>query len=480
MLCSELIGEDWLKEHDDIEITGIAYDSRNVAEGNIFVCLKGFETDGHKFAKKAEENGAAVIIAETPVNVSVPVWYVDNSRQTIASLAATFYGDPSKKFKLIGVTGTNGKTTITYLVKGILEAAGKSVGIIGTNQNIIGDKVLMTKSTTPTTPNALELQQLFAEMVEGGAEYVVMEVSSHALALDRVYGCHFDVGIFTNLTRDHLDFHGTMENYLLAKAMLFDISEKGVVNYDDAGGRQIVSEKNCDFLTVGFGEGCDLRASDMKITARGDEFNVTYKGETYPVTIQIPGKFSVYNAVCAAGAALQLGFDMDTIRRGLSEAKGVLGRVEVVPTDTDYTVIIDYAHTPDGLENIIKSVKEFARGRVITLFGCGGDRDSTKRSIMGEIAGKYSDYSIITSDNPRTEDPISIVAMIERGMKESGGEYTVIVDRRKAIAYALDFAQKDDVIILAGKGQETYQIIGKEKHDFDERVVVWDYLNNKR
>ena len=479
MLCSKLIGRDWLNEHDDIEITGIAYDSRSVAEGNIFVCVKGFETDGHKFAKKAEENGAALIVAEHDVDVSVPVWRVENSRRALAQLAALFYGEPSRKFKLIGVTGTNGKTTITYLVKSILEAAGKSVGIIGTNQNIIGDKVLMTKSTTPTTPNSLELQQLFAEMVDGGAEYVVMEVSSHALALDRVYGCRFDVGIFTNLTRDHLDFHITMENYLRAKAMLFDMCEKGVVNYDDAGGRQIVAEKDCDFITVGFGEGCDLRASDMKITARGDEFNVTYKGETYPVNIRIPGKFSVYNAICAAGAALQLGIDMDTIRRGLSEANGVLGRVEVVPTDTDYTVIIDYAHTPDGLENIIKSVKEFARGRVITLFGCGGDRDSTKRSIMGEIAGKYSDYSIITSDNPRTEDPISIVAMIEQGMKESGGEYTVIVDRRKAIGYALDFAEKDDVIILAGKGQETYQIIGKEKHDFDERAVVRDYLNNK-
>ena len=480
MLCSELIGSDWLNEHDDIEITGIAYDSRNVADGNIFVCIKGFETDGHKYAKKAEESGAALIVAEDKIDVNVPVWYVDNSRRALASLSATFYGDPSKKFKLIGVTGTNGKTTITYLIKSILETAGKSVGIIGTNQNIIGDKVLVTKSTTPTTPNSLELQQLFAEMVEGGAEYVVMEVSSHALALDRVYGCHFDVGIFTNLTRDHLDFHGTMENYLQAKAKLFDISEKGVVNYDDAGGRQIAAEKDCDFITTGFGENCDVRASDMKITARGDEFNITYKGQVYPISIQIPGKFSVYNAICAAGAAIQSGFDMETIQRGLSAAKGVLGRVEVVPTDTDYTVIIDYAHTPDGLENIIKSVKEFARGRVITLFGCGGDRDATKRGIMGEIAGRYSDYSIITSDNPRTEDPISIVAMIEQGMKESGGEYTVIVDRRKAIGYALDFAQKDDVIILAGKGQETYQIIGKEKHDFDERVVVWDYLNNKR
>lgn len=477
MLCSKLIDNDWVKEHEDIDITGIAYDSRNVLRGNIFVCVKGFETDGHKFAKKAEENGAALIVAEDKVDVDIPVWYVDNSRRALASLSAKFYDDPSKKFKLIGVTGTNGKTTTTYLIKSILEAAGKNVGIIGTNENIIGDKVLVTKSTTPTTPNSLELQQLFAEMVEGGAEYVVMEVSSHALELDRVYGCHFDVGIFTNLTQDHLDFHKTMENYLNAKAKLFDISTQGVLNYDDASVRSIKDGKSCDFLTVGFDEGCDLRASDLKITARGDEFNVNYNGKTYPVKLQIPGKFSVYNAICAAGAAIKLGFNMEEIQRGLSEANGVLGRVEVVPTDTDYTVIIDYAHTPDGLENIIKSVKEFAKGRVITLFGCGGDRDATKRATMGEIAGRLSDYSIITSDNPRTEDPISIVAMIEQGMRDSGGEYTVIVDRRKAICYALDFAKADDVIILAGKGQETYQIIGKEKHDFDERTVVWNYLN---
>lgn len=480
MLCSELIGKDWLDTYEDIEITGIAYDSRNVVNGNVFVCIKGFESDGHKFAKKAVENGAAVVIAEDEIDVDVPVWYVENARQYLAKLSCKYYDEPSKKFKLIGVTGTNGKTTITYLIKSILEAAGKRVGVIGTNQNIIGDKVLLTQSTTPTTPNSLELQKLFSEMVDGEAEYVVMEVSSHALELDRVYGCHFDVGIFTNLTQDHLDFHKTMDNYLNAKAKLFDISTKGVVNFDDNGGKKIVESKDCEFLTAGFGEDCMLRADNIKITARGDDFDVLYNGKAYPMHISIPGKFSVYNALCAIGAAIELGLDMETIQRGIATAKGVLGRVEVVPTDTDYTVIIDYAHTPDGLENIIKAVKEFARGRVITLFGCGGDRDNTKRSVMGEIAGRLSDYSIITSDNPRTEDPISIVAMIERGMRDSGGEYTVIVDRRKAIGYALDFAKADDVIILAGKGQETYQIIGKEKHDFDERVVVWQYLNSKQ
>lgn len=477
MLASELLGKEWLSEHEDIDITGIAYDSRSVQDGNIFVCMRGFETDGHKYAAQAVANGAAVIVAETEINVDVPVWYVENSRKVIAEIAARYYGNPSDKFKLIGVTGTNGKTTITYLIKSIFEEAGMRIGVIGTNQNIIGDKVLVTQSTTPTTPNALELQQLFAEMAEGGADSVVMEVSSHALELDRVHGCQFQVGVFTNLTRDHLDFHITMDNYLAAKAKLFDISDKGVVNYDDEGGKKIAATAPCEILKVGLGDGNDLTAKNINITARGTDFEVEYKGETYPVHIVIPGRFSVYNAICAFGAALQLGIDTETIIRGLEKATGVMGRVEVVPTDTDYTVIIDYAHTPDGLENIIQTVQDFAKGDVITLFGCGGDRDNTKRAIMGEIAGRLSDFSIITSDNPRTEDPDAIVAQIEEGIKKTDGKYTVIVDRREAIAWALDHAKKDDVIILAGKGQETYQIIGKEKRDFDERVVVHQHLN---
>lgn len=476
MLASELFREQWSEKYDDIDITGIAYDSRNVTEGNVFVCIKGFETDGHKFAEAAEKNGAALIVAEDKIDVGVPVLYVDNSRVAIAEAACRYYDNPSEKFKLVGITGTNGKTTVTYLLKSILEEAGMCTGIIGTNQNIIGDKVLVTQSTTPTTPNALELQQLFAEMVESDAECVVMEVSSHALELERVHGCHFDAGVFTNLTQDHLDFHKTMENYLKAKAKLFDISDKGVVNLDDAGGREIAKTAKCDMLTVGLGDECELRAKNISITARGVDFDMEYKGKVYPAHIAIPGKFSVYNAICAAGAAIELGIDMETIINGLGNATGVMGRVEVVPTDTDYTVIIDYAHTPDGLENIINAVKEFAKGRVITLFGCGGDRDNTKRAVMGEIAGRLSDYSIITSDNPRTENPDEIVAQIVEGMAKTEGEYKVIVDRREAIGYALDFAKADDVIILAGKGQETYQIIGKEKYDFDERVEVYKHL----
>ncbi len=477
MLGCKLFKSICTDEIKDIDITSIAYDSRKVTEGGVFVCIKGYETDGHKFAQMAVDNGAAVIVAEDKIDVDVPVVYVKDSRRTIAELACTFYENPSKKLSLVGITGTNGKTTITYLIKSILEAAGKEVGVIGTNQNIIGDKVLLTKSTTPTTPNALELQQLFTEMVHYGAQYVVMEVSSHALELDRVYGCEFDVGVFTNLTQDHLDFHKTMENYLNAKAKLFALSKKGVVNYDDEGGKTIVQKAECAcILKTGLGDGCDLKAENIKITARGSQFDMIYNGESYPVTVAIPGKFNVYNALCAAGAALQTGIDIETVIKGLKSATGVVGRVEVVPTDTDYTVIIDYAHTPDGLMNIINCVKGFAEGRVITLFGCGGDRDNTKRPIMGEIAGSLSDFCIITSDNPRTENPESIVKEIEMGIKKTSGEYVTITDRRKAIGYALDIAKAGDVIILAGKGQETYQIIGKEKFDFDERIEVYKHL----
>lgn len=480
MLASELFGSLWSADMGDIEISGIAYDSRKVNKGNVFVCIKGYETDGHKYAGAAVQNGAAVIVAEDEINVDVPVVKVPDTRKTIAELACRFYGYPSRKLLLVGITGTNGKTTTTYLIKSILEEAGKRVGIIGTNQNIIGDKILLTKSTTPTTPNALELQQLFTEMVYNGAEYVVMEVSSHALELERVHGCEFAVGVFTNLTQDHLDFHKTMENYFKAKAKLFDISKKGVVNFDDEHGKRICEESDCkDILKVGLGDGCDLTAENISVSSRGSSFDLVYCGKKYTVNIQIPGRFSVYNAVCAAGAALQLGIDMKTIIDGLAKAVGVVGRVEVVPTNTDYTVIIDYAHTPDGLENIINCVKGFAEGRTITLFGCGGDRDNAKRPIMGEIAGRLSDFSIITSDNPRTEDPEKIVREIEEGMKRTDGKYTVITDRREAIAYALDNAKAGDVIILAGKGQETYQIIGKEKHEFNERIEVYRHLKEK-
>lgn len=482
MFASELFGDRWKSEYNDVEITGIAYDSRKVEPGNVFVCVRGFETDGHKYIEKAVEKGASAIAVEKVPegDIGVPVCCYPNTRRALAELSCKFYNYPSQKLELIGITGTNGKTTTTYLLKSIMEAAGKCVGVIGTNQNIIGDKVLVTQTTTPTTPNALELQQMFDEMAKCGAECVIMEVSSHALELDRVYGCSFKAGAFTNLTQDHLDFHKTMENYMKAKAKLFDISERGAINIDDEYGRRIMNMyKNKGLISYAVDNEADVMAKNISINARGTDFDLVYNHEIKHVHIVIPGKFSVYNALTAAAIAFSIGVPMDTVAAGLEGARGVLGRVEVVPTDTDYTVIIDYAHTPDGLENIIKAVDEFAKGRVITLFGCGGDRDNTKRAVMGEIAGKLSDFTVITSDNPRTEEPEKIVAMIEDGIKRTNGEYTVIVNRRDAIAWALGFAKKDDVIILAGKGQETYQIIGKEKYDFDERAVVYSILNKK-
>ena len=481
MLACELFKSVCTDEIKDIDITSVTYDSRKVKDGSVFVCIKGFETDGHKYAKTAVENGAAVVVAQDKIDVGVPVVYVENSRRVMAELACTFYGNPSEQFSLVGITGTNGKTTITYLIKSILETAGKRVGVIGTNQNIIGDKVLLTKSTTPTTPNALELQQLFTEMVHYGAEYVVMEVSSHALDLDRVHGCNFDVGVFTNLTQDHLDFHKTMENYLNAKAKLFGLSEKGVVNFDDDGGKKIVNDAKCpDILKTGLEAGCDLRAENIKITARGSQFDMVYNGKKYPAMVRIPGQFSVYNAICAAGAALQLGIDIDTVIKGLESATGVVGRVEIVPTDTDYTVIIDYAHTPDALENVLKTLREIAPDReLICLFGCGGDRDRTKRPEMGKIAQKMADRIVVTSDNSRTEKTSDIMAEIKGGMDLSGRAKSLFIeDRREAIRTAVMLAGQGATILLAGKGHETYQITGTEKTHFDEKEIVAEIFND--
>lgn len=405
----------------------------------------------------------------------VPCICTKTPRRLLAQLAAEFYGHPADRLKLIGVTGTNGKTTVTYLIQSILNAGGFKTGLIGTNEITACGKKLAITSTTPTTPDAVELNAIFAEFVQLGVEYAVMEVSSHALELERVYGCQYQIGIFTNLTQDHLDFHKTMERYLAAKKKLFDISEYGVINIDDAGGRKIAADTPCPVLTTGLHD-ADVMAGNIQLSAAGICFDAAERGMLYPVRLAIPGKFSVYNALSAIGACAALGISAETIQEGLAKAKGVCGRIEVVPTDTDYTVIIDYAHSPDGLEKILHTVRGFARGRVIVLFGCGGDRDKTKRPKMGRIAGDLADFTIITSDNPRTEDPIAIIQDILAGMAEQKN-YLVIPDRRAAIREALSMARKDDIVVLAGKGQETYQIIGREKRHFDERVIVYDILN---
>ena len=466
----------------EINIEKICYDSRKVTENALFVCIVGFETDGHKYIEKAITSGATAIAVQNGSELpeipdDITVLYFDDTRKVLAGLSANFFDHPEKKLKVIGVTGTNGKTTVTTLIKSILEFEEKRVALIGTNANIINGKILPTERTTP---ESYELFELFSEMVKENVEYVVMEVSSHSLELCRVWGIEFSVGAFTNLTQDHLDFHKTMENYKNAKGKLFLQSACGVINTDDEAGKEYAQNSICPVLTYGVENNADIVARDIKISARGVIFDIDYLEKSYKVRLGIPGKFSVYNALTALGTVISLGIPVERAIEALTFAKGVMGRCETVYTQTDYTVIIDYAHTPDGLENIISTVKEFCEGRVITLFGCGGDRDRTKRPIMGKVAASLSDYCVVTSDNPRTENPTAIIEDIMVGVKECDCEYTVIENRREAIKFALSNALRGDCIILAGKGHETYQIIGKEKTHFDEREVIEDCLKEIR
>ena len=481
MRLSELLDKNLITSisgNAEIEIESICYDSRKAGKNCVFVCIVGFETDGHKYIDKALEQGACAIVVQNgselpkiPENITVV--YSDDTRKMLAAMSQSYFSHPEKKLKMIGVTGTNGKTTVTTLIKSMLEFEQKSVGLIGTNANYINDKVLPTERTTP---ESYELYELLNQMVSEGVEYVIMEVSSHSLELFRVYGIEFLVGAFTNLTQDHLDFHKTMENYKNAKKKLFDVSKNAVINIDDAVGKEYAARLSCPVFTCSIGDDASFTAKDIKISARGVIFDMLYEEKIHKVRLGIPGKFSVYNALVALGCVVATGISVERAIEALTFAKGVMGRCETVYTNTDYTVIIDYAHTPDGLENIISTVKEFCDGRVITLFGCGGDRDRTKRPIMGRVAATLSDFCIVTSDNPRTEEPTEIIKDIMVGVNETDCEHIVIENRREAIGYALSIAKRGDCIILAGKGHETYQIIGKTKNHFDEREVIADFL----
>lgn len=454
----------------DTKVSGIAFNSAEVKPGDVFVCISGFKTDGHKFAQDALEKGAVAVVAEKEIDgTAATVVLVENTRLALANMAAVFYDYPYKSFRLIGVTGTNGKTTTTYLLKSILENRGKKVGLIGTNQNMVGDEVIPSHHTTP---DSLELMKLFRYMADEGAEYVVMEVSSHSLALDRVAACEFDVGAFTNVTQDHLDFHKTMEEYIAAKSRLFGMCRVGVLNADDVACTQMEKACSCDIIKYSTEKYDGMFAENIEYNADGVVFDLNYKKEKVKIQLAIPGKFSVYNALTAAGCSVALGFSLRDVAEGLKAAKGVKGRIEVVKTNTDYTVIIDYAHTPDGLLNILNAIHGFAKGRIITLFGCGGDRDRTKRPKMGKIAGELSDFCIVTSDNPRSEEPSEIIKDILVGIDETNCEYKVIENRFEAIEYALDNAKIDDIILLAGKGHETYQILKDRTIVFDEREIV--------
>ena len=457
------------------EITGVCYDSRQVKPGNVFVAISGFAVDGHKFIPMAYEKGASVVLCEHAPESGDYILFRD-TRLALALVGANWFDHPADKMTMIGVTGTNGKTTSTYLLKHILEKTiGARVGLVGTIQNMIGDEVIHTERTTP---ESFELQALFRRMLDAGCTHVIMEVSSHALVLNRVGGMRFQAGLFTNLTQDHLDFHKTMEEYRKAKSLLFSICDKGVINADDEAAAKMLEEAKCPILTYSAGKNpADLTAENIALEASHVAFRACCGEETVDMELGIPGAFSVYNALGVAGLALSLGLTLPQIADALATAQGVKGRAEVVPTPgKDYTILIDYSHTPDSLENILRTAREFAKGRVVAVFGCGGDRDPIKRPIMGRIGGELADYVVVTSDNPRTEDPMKIIDQVLAGVLETQTPYTVIENRRQAIRWAMDNALPGDVIILAGKGHETYQEIGHEKFHLDEREEVAAHL----
>jgi len=465
-----------LHADENTEIASVCIDSRKVTEGTLFLAIRGFETDGHRFIPMAAEKGAAVCLCEDVPTVDIPYVLVESSRMAEPIVSRNFYGDPAAKMTMIALTGTNGKTTSTLLIKHMLEKDPKNkVGLIGTNQNMIGDEVLPTERTTP---EAIELQALFAEMYAKGCTHVVMEVSSHSLVLGRVDGIRYEVGVFTNLTQDHLDFHKTMENYAAAKAVLFaERSNKAVINLDDAWSDFMIGKAGCPVLTYSTKDpSAGLYASDIVLRAGGIEYDVRYGAETAHIALPIPGMFSVYNSLDVIGCGLSLGLTLAQAAASLADASGVKGRVEVVPTDGDYTVLIDYAHTPDALENVLRSMREVSTGRLVALFGCGGDRDRTKRPIMASVAAKLADFVIVTSDNPRTEEPQAILDEILAGMEGTTTPYIAVCDRIEAIHYAIDHHEAGDVIVLAGKGHETYQEINHVKHHMDEREIVAEHL----
>lgn len=461
----------------EAEITALCCDSRRAGPGSLFVALPGARADGHGFVPAAFAQGAAAAVVERPVDApaGAAVVLVENARIALSLLAAAFYGYPARRMTLVGITGTKGKTTTAFLLRSILTAAGYKTGMIGTVGTFIGDE--MVCDARNTTPESLELQERFARMAAEGCTHVVMEVSSHALVQRRAGAIDFALGVFTNLTQDHLDYHGTMEAYCDAKARLFRQCRAAAVNGDDPWTPRLLENVTCPVTRFGQGLANDLVGWDAHYCADRVSFTACSDSEHIPVTLHIPGAFSLYNALAALAAAQALGIPIEDAAQALSLCQGVRGRAEVVPTDTDYTVLIDYAHTPDGLKNILSTVCGFADARVLVVFGCGGDRDRTKRAEMGRIAARLADEVIVTSDNPRTENPYAILHEILAGMADSATPFAVLESRREAIAYALDHARTGDVVVLAGKGHETYQVVGAETLPLDERQVVREHLS---
>ncbi len=472
----------------DLEIENVENNSKKVTKESLFIAIKGYDFDGHEFISEAIENGAIAIMLDMSAdfkNIKIPagitVIIAEDTRLALSKVACNFYGNPSKRFRLIGITGTKGKTTTTYMLKSILEKDGNKVGLIGTIKNYIGEECL--GDSARTTPDSLELQKLFYQMAEAGANYVVMEVSSQSLKLNRVADAQFDYAVFTNLYKDHISLkeHSDMNDYFESKLKLFQMAKKGFVNGDDFKCNKIISNaKECNIQTYAIDNHADVIAKDITITNVSVDFKVKMDGKNERIKVNIPGRYSVYNALAAISVAMYIGIKADTIKDGLAEIT-VPGRNELVSNSKELAIMIDYAHTAESLENVLQATKAYtAQGRVICVFGCGGDRDNTKRPKMGEVATRIADYTIITTDNPRSEKPEDIITEIESGASKTKGKYEIIVDRREAIEKAIKMMNKRDIVIIAGKGHETYQEINGEKIPFDERKIVKEILGEKK
>lgn len=467
----------------ETEVTGIAYDSRKVKPGNLFVVCKGFKDHGKNYLAQAKENGAVAIVSEEKIDNPLPLIIVPDTRLALAELAANFYKHPSKELLLIGVTGTNGKTTITYLLETILNSVRRKTGVIGTINYRLGEKVF---SYGLTTPEAVDLQAILSWMKKEGADSVIMEVSSHALAQKRTTKCYFDLAIFTNLTCEHLDFHQTLDNYFAAKAQLFislsqEVKKKipkfAIINLDSEWGKKLIELVEVPVLTYGIREKSDFQAKGIKLQEKGSSFLLRAKDNEFPVRLPLVGKYNILNALAAIATASAIGIKTELIIQSLEKLSSLPGRLERVDVGQPFSVFIDYAHTPDALENVLLTLKELSKKRIITVFGCGGDRDRSKRPLMGEVATRLSDFVIVTSDNPRSEDPQQIVLDIEVGIRRNGKEnYQIIIDRRGAISRALKMAEKDDFILIAGKGHENYQIFADRTIHFSDKEVAIEIL----
>lgn len=476
MTIAELLKNIKIKRVDgslDKEIKGLAYDSRLVKNGFLFVAVRGFSVDGHDYIKDATDKGAAGVIVEKAVYLQdgTTVIQVDDSRKTLALLSTVFYGEPSQKLSLIGITGTNGKTTTGYIVKSILEAWGKNPGLLGTIKYITGKKIL---NALNTTPESLNLQGYLAEMVDNNMEYGVLEVSSHALELKRIEGCSFKVAVFTNFSQDHLDFHGTMQKYFLAKSRLFKyLSEDGVavLNRDDPMLKKLAGKLRCKVITCGIGKGAMLRAENIKeYGTMGLSFDIRTPDGKFAVKSSLIGRSNIYNILMSAGTAYALGVHVEAITAGITGMQPIEGRFEKIEEGQEFLCVVDYAHTEEALKKLVEESRLITKGRIITVFGCGGDRDRNKRPKMGAAAADLSDIVIITSDNPRTEEPRQIIKEITGGIKTDN--YIVEIDRAKAIEKAVSIAKAGDTVLVAGKGHENYQEIKGVRHPFSDKKVL--------